>query len=57
MGQPTGLGEDGFWNEVGDIEVTAKCNEKWSHGISPWDRAEIPQANLNRIITAVVLIA
>lgn len=28
----TGLREDGFWNEVGDMEVTVKRNEKWSHG-------------------------
>lgn len=57
MGQPTGLEENGFWNEVGDVEVRAKQNEKWSHGVSPWDRAEILQTNLTRIINTVVLIA
>lgn len=28
VGEPTGLGEVRFWNEVGNIEVTAKGNEK-----------------------------
>lgn len=31
-GQPTGLGDDRFWNEVGNIEVTAKGNEKGTVG-------------------------
>jgi len=56
VGQPTGLGEDGFWNEVGDMQVTAKWNEKWSHGIHPWDRAEILQTNLTKIINNLVLL-
>lgn len=40
VGQPTGLGKDGVWNEVGDTEVTAKCNEMRSHEIAIWSRAE-----------------
>lgn len=33
VAEPTGLVEDRFWNEVGNTEVTAKRNEKWSCGI------------------------
>lgn len=57
--QSTELKEDGFWNEVGNMKVTAKHkkrNEKWSRGVFPWDRAEIMQTNLTRIINTLVLI-
>lgn len=57
VGQPTGLGKDGVWNEVEDTEVTAKCNEMCSHEIAIWSRAEILQTNLTRIINTSVLIA
>lgn len=34
VAEPTVLGEDRFWNEVGNVEVKPKGNEKWIlHGM------------------------